>query len=857
MAPSTFVSIRDGVRLMSMVNAWYRTTALAMLGAALAASGSKVLADAAPGTGMQSPMDARSMANEPLAPLHGTPCVNGMAGIYPCSNVDLLAFVPLSTFSASGTSGIWGWTDTQTGIEYALVGASNGLAMFNLAQPDHPVYLGKLPTQSGSSSWRDVRVYANHAYVVSDNNGAHGMQVFNLALLRGVTTPQTFTATRVISDFGRGHTLSINEATGFAYVAGSEACTSANGSGALRMYNLQAPALPVFVGCIPVGGYTHEAQCWTYSGPDVAHAGKEICFNANGPTDRIAVVDVSNKAAPVTLSSTTYVGAAYPHQGWLTPDQRYYLLNDEFDESNNGHNARTYVFDVANLDAPLLVGYHEHPLPVTDHNLYVHGGFVYESNYEAGLRILELGNLSQAEMTEVAFFDTLPGSQRRGISGNWGNYRFPGSGNVIATGIDEGLFVLQPHLCPTPATPQGLSTSTGVPHRIDISWTSPGGNGPSWRVERAQGGCAGVFQTVADGLVSPTFADTTVSGQVPYGYRVRQKNADGACYSSPSVCVTATTTGTCTAAPLFTGVANGVNAGTATCRVDLSWPAAQPACGGPARYSVYRGSSSDFLPSLANRIASGLSGTSFTDSVLDGVGASHFIVRATDIANGSEEGNRTVFSIQPTGPLFDGTFSTGAEPGDPRLDSGDIVAGDASRSIDPDAVRHAGWHMSQTRVHQGTQSFWSTSANNLCVSLVSPSLTLTAGQSPRLSFFTAWDTEASYDGGVIEISVNGGGSWTRLTPVGGYPSTINNGGTLCGIAQGSGAYTGPAHFAWTPVEVNLSAYAGQSVQLRWLYRTDSNTLGEGWYVDDIAISHAQVPGVCVSSEPPLFRNGFE
>jgi bacillopeptidase F (M6 metalloprotease family) len=66
---------------------------------------------------------------------------------------------------------------------------------------------------------------------------------------------------------------------------------------------------------------------------------------------------------------------------------------------------------------------------------------------------------------------------------------------------------------------------------------------------------------------------------------------------------------------------------------------------------------------------------------------------------------------------------------------------------------------------------------------------------------------------------------------------------------GSGAYTGSREFAWVPATIDLGSYVGQNVQLRWLYRTDSSTVGAGWFIDDIAISHAQVPGAC-SARPP-------
>jgi choice-of-anchor B domain-containing protein len=815
-----------------------------------------VAADPMLDAGMNAMLAARPSAPTAMAPMSATPCVGGMAGVYPCSNIDLLAFIPVSEFAAASTNSLWGWTDPQDGTEYALVGADNGTAFYRLTDPTHPTYLGKLPTHTDRSIWRDVRVYEGHAFIVADNDGAHGMQVFDLDALRGVTTPQTFAETAHYGAFGRGHTISINEATGFAAIAGTDVtCPGDSHTGGLQILDIHTRDAPVFAGCVNDAGYTHESQCWVYAGPDTAHVGKEICVDANGPNKKIAIVDVSNKSAPLTLSSVTYTGAAYPHQGWLTDDQRYLLVDDELDEQNAGHTAWTYVWDVSDLDAPVLVGHHEHTLGVIDHNLYVHGQYVYQSDYEAGVRILRLDNLSQAQMTEVAYFDTYPASNNAAFNGSWNNYRFPGSGHVIATGIDEGFFVLAPHLCDTPAAPTDVVATPNGDHRIDLVWNAPAPSGGSYRVERAQGGCSGNFQTIADNLATTMYSDTDPSGQVSYGYRVVERDATGLCASTASSCVEAQTTGSCTAAPLFAGIVSAQNGGTATCRVDLAWNAASPACGASATYSVYRSGAADFMPGAGNRIAQAIVDLNYIDTAVSGGAAQYYAARAVDGTSGAEDGNLIRLSVTPTGTPIDGTFASGSEPGDPPLDTD--VATFAPGIARPDAVQHAGWHPSTARVHTGTQSFWSTAANNLCVTLVTPALELTAGQSSQLSFWTVWDVEQGWDGGVIEASTDNGSSWTRLTPIGGYPGTISNGGPLCGVTQGSGAFTGLGHLSWSPYQVDLSAYAGQTVKLRWLYRTDSAQTGQGWFVDDVALTHAQVPGLCVDGGDMIFDDGFE
>lgn len=808
---------------------------------------------------MRAQLAARSTpSNAPHTPMHEEACVDGMAGDYPCSNIDLLAFVPLSEFGSGLTNSLWGWVDPGNGDEYALIGADDGVVFYRLTpDPTHPVYVGKLLTFAGDSLWRDVRVYQNYAYVGSDNNPGHGLQIFDLTRLRGLTTPQDFPAAGDghYSGFGSSHTLSVNVETGYLGVAGGDHfCPGDTEDGGLQLLDLSNPTNPSLAACVNTDGYTHEAQCFVYHGPDAAYDGHDICFNSDGWSGHLAIVDANDKNALQSLSITSYAGSSFTHQGWLSEDHRYFLINDELDEEDHGHDARTYVFDVSDLDAPTLVGYHQHALPVIDHNLYVHGQYVFESNYEAGLRILRIDNLSAAELTEVAFFDLYPNSNTKNFNGNWNNYLFP-SGTVIASSIGEGFFVLRPRLCEAPETPTNLIASANGDNRIDLAWDASSVSGTTYRVERAQSGCLGTFRTLADEIATATYSDTGASGQVTYGYRVTAFEKSGFCASTASACVEAQTTGVCTAAPLFSGIASAVNAGTSECRVDLGWAAANAACGGPASYSIYRSDAPDFVPGDDNRIALGWLDTSYIDTLASGGTAHYYAVRAVDGANGAEDDNLVRLSVVPSGPPGDGTFATGAEPGDPLLDtSGTAGAGDVRR---PDEVEHAGWHISSERFHNGTQSFWSIEANNLCITLTTPPLELTAGQTSSLSFWTAWDIEQGFDAGVVQISSDGGTNWSGLTPTGGYPGTITNGGTLCGVDQGDGAFTGMGHFTWSAYDIDLSAHAGETVQVRWLYRTDQAETGEGWFIDDIALTHAQVPGMCMIAGDAIFASGFD
>ncbi len=465
--------------------------------------------------------------NHNLAAMATTACVGGFAGIYPCDNVDLEAFMPLNqiggTSAQSEANDIWGWTDSLTGKEYAIIGLVFGTSFVDISVPSAPVYLGELPTHGAfGSTWRDVKVYNDHAFIVSEAN-QHGMQVFDLTQLRGLSGPPvTFSETKHYKKVASAHNIVINEATGFAYIVGAAGKNSCNGG--LHMVNIQNPTSPSFAGCFSSDGYTHDAQCVVYTGPDSAHVGKEICINSN--EDTVTIVDVTNKSNPVQLSRTPYAGSAYTHQAWLTEDQVHLLLDDELDEQNFGHNTRTRVFDVSDLDAPSFVGSYDSGNPAIDHNQYVKGNFSYQSNYRSGLRILDISGVATASLTEAAFFDVYPADDAAQFNGTWSNYPYFDSGVVIVSGIEQGLFILRPNLgtgdnAPTVDVTAPAEGATVAGASVSVAATASDDNGVTQVEFFVDGGSIGVdttapytatwdSTTVPDGphVVSATATDT-------------------------------------------------------------------------------------------------------------------------------------------------------------------------------------------------------------------------------------------------------------------------------------------------------------------------------------------------------------
>lgn len=381
----------------------------------------------------------------------GQSCVEGMSGIYPCFNIDLVHFLSLDTFDTSQVNDIWGWTDPLTGFEYVILGLESGTAFLHLEEDGRPNYLGLLPTRSFNSVWRDMKVYEDHVFVVSEAP-LHGMQVFDLTRLRDVDpadAPVDFESDVDYVQFSKAHNIAINEETGYAYAVGTDTCARG-----LHMIDIRNPKQPVFVGCFSADGYTHDAQCVIYHGPDPDYFGREICFNSN--EDSLTIVDVTDKQAPNLVARVSYLGQRYSHQGWLTEEHDYFLLGDELDELRTGVGTTTFVWDTSDLDAPFVAGTHLGESTAIDHNQYVRGNHVFQANYRSGIRVLRLGDLSEGEMSEVAFFDTVPADDFAQFSGTWSVYPFFESGYIVASDITQGLFILRPDLAAVPECSDGI-----------------------------------------------------------------------------------------------------------------------------------------------------------------------------------------------------------------------------------------------------------------------------------------------------------------------------------------------------------------------------------------------------------------
>jgi carboxypeptidase T len=381
-----------------------------------------------------------------------------------------------------------------------------------------------------------------------------------------------------------------------------------------------------------------------------------------------------------------------------------------------------------------------------------------------------------------------------------------------------------------PAAPGGVIATANGDNRIDVSWTEvPGAT--EYRVYRglASGGPYSLAGTVP--APTTTFQDGGASGGATWYYVVR---AYDVCESPSSVETSASTTGACTLGPGFAGVASVTDAAASTCTVNLTWSAATARCGGLVTYRVYRSTSSSFVPSASNMIASGLTSTQYSDhDAMTSATTYYYQVRAVDSASSADDGNTTTLSTAPTGPPVLGSWTDNA---------GDTGTAKLTRET-PWSVLSSGGKAGPKVYATGTY------ANNQCAAMTSPPITLQS--SAVLSFASKYDIEGNYDVGIVEVATGPTFStWTRLTTVN-YPDRLLYSGNACGIAT-SGAGTVFSRTITTPAYPtgsytgSLSAYNGQTIKLRWRLGTDSGLTRAGWWIDDIQVTNALLPGTCSS-----------
>lgn len=401
-----------------------------------------------------------------------------------------------------------------------------------------------------------------------------------------------------------------------------------------------------------------------------------------------------------------------------------------------------------------------------------------------------------------------------------------------------------------PQPPSSVSAVADGSNRVRVDWSEVAG-ATRYEVARTTVGSTAPHEpTAVVGAGETSWIDDTVSGGIEYSYVVR---ADLGCWSPPSDAAVAVATGACLSAPVFAGIAAVAAVESTGCALELSWAPAAPSCPTDVVYSVYGGDRPEIPIDDLHRLADGVTGVRWRDLGLAPGARRYYVVRASHVGGGGDDGNTVVASGRPSGPV-DRYLDEDGEGGEERWVRALGSAADSGTRP---------WRLTNDDSWSGDHSWFVEDEDRVKdqVLMTGDVVDLPVGLAPVLEFRHRWRLAGSADGGRLEYSSNGGLDWFDIRSGDGQgipddPDRISDGGYTGTI----GSPSNPLYLAdgwigdsrgWLRTRVDLAAFAGRRILLRWRFAGDDTAgAGWGWWLDDVTLMVAQPCRACVPAPPP-------
>lgn len=324
--------------------------------------------------------------------------------------------------SAYDYNDVWGYADFS-GKEFAIIGSKKQVHFIEVTNPANPKLIAEFAPGS-TTNWRDIKTFNHYAYAVSEGFSNEGLVIFDLC---GISDGEVAMVSQKNDVFGKAHNIFIDPENELLYVVGANTILSG-----MIIYDLSDPINPSLIAKISLpGGYVHDI-----------FVKDNLAFCSHG-NNGMYIYDVSNPANPIPKAFANTGG--YNHSSWVLGESQLLLFAQEvptglplgvMDFSKYLSNDLEVV---NSFKAPLLGPNFTDNTP---HNPYMVGNYAVVSYYEDGVVIFDMTNPLQPDT--VAYYDTYENDTYNGYAGCWGVYPFLPSGNILASDITNGLFILKP-----------------------------------------------------------------------------------------------------------------------------------------------------------------------------------------------------------------------------------------------------------------------------------------------------------------------------------------------------------------------------------------------------------------------------
>ena len=341
-------------------------------------------------------------------------------------NLTLLSHFNDPNLAKIGTQ-IWnankGWADTIKHREYIVAGSVDSIYFFDITNPS---VMKKCAVKNGinHSINRDFDIYDHYVYCVSDNGTPGALQIFDMQYL-----PDSVHSVYESDVTGMNcHTVFVNPLSKRLYKCINRYKTT-NIVIPLEVYSIANPANPVFLGRIERSGYADVHESYVRNDTVYCSSGWQGLF----------IYDFTDALHPKVLGSITppYPESAYNHSCWLDSSGKYMVFTDETAEGTG-----IKIYDITDLQNPKAVGnpFRSYGSP---HNTYWLGKFIYASMYYGGVNIYLMDTLTKPKL--IASYPTFDKPHTNSVyEGCWGVYPYLPSGNIIASDMNTGIFLLKP-----------------------------------------------------------------------------------------------------------------------------------------------------------------------------------------------------------------------------------------------------------------------------------------------------------------------------------------------------------------------------------------------------------------------------
>ncbi len=329
------------------------------------------------------------------------------------SNMTMLGNV--NEYVTGGTPADWHyascWGYVAGGREYAIIGHYAGTTVYDVTNPSAIINKGTISGPGSLYNYREMKTYSHYLYIVSE--GGQGVQIADLQYLPdSIHYVKSFTFT----GYTRSH--SISQSGRFLYCNGG-----GYNNGGVFILDLLDPENPMKRG---QWGTRYVHDCFIKN---------DTIFAASVYSGHMVFLDARNKDSIKFIREYTYPGAI-THNAWTTDDRKFLITTDE---GGSNHAKIWNIEDIFNqVQVADIVPYDGASMV---HNAYVKGDSLYLAHYRAGVIIYNIQN--PAAPVEAGHYDTYPGVNSTVYQGCWNVYPFLPSGNIIASDISTGLYVLK------------------------------------------------------------------------------------------------------------------------------------------------------------------------------------------------------------------------------------------------------------------------------------------------------------------------------------------------------------------------------------------------------------------------------